>query len=62
MKLQSILVMFIVILSLYFGEFLRGCILVWQSLVKKFVVERGFTNIVFLFILVGPNIWIVFLG
>ena len=38
------------------------CILVWQSLVKKFVVVRGFTKMVLLFILVVLNIWIVFHG
>ena len=61
MKFQSILVVFIILL-LYYWEFPRGYIVVWQNLVKEFVVERWFTKMGFLFILVGSNVWIVFLG
>ena len=61
MKLQFILARIIVILFMTFGEFPRG---IYISLIKFGLViyDRRVHQNGFLFILVGPNILIAFLG
>ena len=48
MKLQSVLLIFIVILILYCGEFPREIWIDLVNLVKKYIVERGLTKMGFL--------------
>ena len=62
MKLQSIVVIFIDILLLLYGKFVRGIYISLEKLGSDIHGGKAVTKMGFLFIFVSPNVWTVFLG